>query len=116
MSTEKLKQNLLDKAKNEQAGYIEGLKKLLPEQILDKAYEKVMRDDILVAIEYSPLTEKQLKALFKLKNPVSACFDEWQKNDDTYMDRLMNTVDKFSEKLAQMEEQNKNKKRQEPER
>lgn len=116
MSTEALKKKLLDKAVNEQAGYIESLQKLPSEKILERAYEKVMRDDILVTLEHSPLTEKQLKALLKLKSPVSACFDEWQKKDDTYMDRLIDTVDKFSEKLVKAEEQNKNKKRQEPER
>jgi len=117
MSTENLKNKLLDKAMNEQAEYIENLKTLPPEKILERAYEKVMRDDIVTTIEFSPLTEKQLKALLKLKAPVSACFDEWQKKDDTYMDRLIDMVDEFSDKLVKNEaEKQKNKKRQEPER
>ena len=117
MRTERLKKELLDKAVNEQAEYIENLKTLPPEKILEKAYEKVMRDDIVTTIEFSPLTEKQLKALLKFKAPVSACFDEWQKKDDTYMDRLIDMVDKFSEKLVKNEEEkHKSKKKHEPER
>ena len=74
-----------------------------------------MRDDIVTTIEYATLTENQLKELLKFKAPVSACFDEWQKKDDTYMDRLMDMVEEFSEKLEKKEAE-KNKKRQEPER
>ena len=114
MSTESLKNKLLEKAMHEQSEYIESLKKLPPENIIERAYEKVMRDDIVTTIEFSPMTEKQLKALLKLKYPISACFDEWQKKDETYMDRLIDTVDKFAEKLVKDEEQNK--KRQDPER
>ena len=115
MSMENLKRQLLDKAMNEQAEYIENLKTLPPEKILERAYEKVMRDDIVTTIEYATLTENQLKELLKFKAPVSACFDEWQKKDDTYMDRLMDMVEEFSEKLVKKEAE-KNKKRQEPER
>ena len=115
MSKEDLKRQLLDKAMNEQTEYIENLKTLPPEEIIKKAYEKVMRDDIVTTIVYATLTENQLKVLLKFKAPVSACFDESQKKDDTYMDRLMDMVEEFSEKLEKKEAE-KNKKRQEPER
>ena len=52
----------------------------------------------------------------KLEYPLSACYDEWLKNDCTYMDMLRDTVDDFSENLAQNQEQAKKKKRSEPER
>ena len=47
MSTENLRGLLWEKAAKEQSDYIEHLKTLPPEQIIDRAYEKVMRDDIL---------------------------------------------------------------------
>ena len=48
MSKENLRQTLWEKAAKEQSDYIEHLKTLPPEQIIDRAYEKVMRDDILI--------------------------------------------------------------------
>ena len=57
-----------------------------------------------------------MKALLKLEYPLSACYDEWLKNDYTYMDMLRDTVDDFSENLARNQEQAKKKKRSEPER
>lgn len=116
MNIEDLKELLLIRARKEQSKYIEELKKLPPDEILKKAYEKVMRDDIVVAIEYASLSVEQLSALNKTKYPVSACYDEWLKTDNTYMDRLMESVCDCSDRLIKAEEQHKNKKRQEPER
>ena len=118
MNAENLREQLLDKATEEQARYIEELKQLPPEKIIEKAYEKVMRDDIVIAFEYAMLSDAQLMALANAKYPVSACFDEWQKRDVTYMDRIMEAVDKCSENLAVEAEVKKRseKNKREPER
>ena len=117
MNTEYLKNKLINKAVKEQENYIEDLKKMLADIILERAYEKVMRDDLIVAFEYAALSGKQLSALNELKYPVSACFDAWQKKDDTYMDRLIDAVDEYSEKLVNEKLiTNSSKKKYEPER
>lgn len=117
MLEEHLKKKLVDKATREQKDYIEELKKLPPEKILEKAYEKTMRDDLLIALEYTLLSEKELIVLTEQEYPLSACFDEWQKKDETYMDRLMTLVEEYSEKLVNEEyEKHKPKKKHEPER
>ena len=100
MNMDALKKILLEKANNEQEQYIEELKKLPPEKIIEKAYEKTMRDDIIIAFEYTMLAEEQLQKLIGLEHPVSACFEEWQKHDTTYMDRLMDVVEEYSDKLV----------------
>ena len=52
-----------------------------------------------------------------MKCPIDACYNAWQKSDVTYMDRIQETVDKFSEKEVEKEKENKKaKKKQEPER
>ena len=111
-----LKDLLYEKMSNEQDNFIEKLKHSSPEEIISKAYEKVMRDDILMLFDNDFLDTKQTKALLKLEYPLAACYDEWLKNDCTYMDMLRDTVDDFSEKLARSQEQAKKKKRSEPER
>lgn len=111
-----LKDLLYEKMSKEQDNFIEKLKHSSPEEIISSAYEKVMRDDILMLFDDDFLDTKQMKALLKLEYPLSACYDEWLKNDCTYMDMLRDTVDDFSENLARNQEQAKKKKRSEPER
>ena len=117
MSKENLKDLLYKKASKEQEDYIEHLKTLPPKQIIDRAYEKVMRDDILITFEDESLSDKQIEALSKLEYPLSACYYEWQKNDVTYMDRLLEVVDDYAKDLVKAEEEKqKVKKKTEPER
>ena len=111
-----IKDLLYEKMSNEQNDFVENLKHLSPEIIIQSAYEKVMRDDILMLFDDDFLDTKQMKALLKLEYPLSACYDEWLKNDCSYMDMLRDTVDDFSENLARNQEQAKKKKRSEPER
>ena len=102
-----LKDLLYEKMSKEQDNFIEKLKHSSPEEIISAAYEKVMRDDILMLFD---------DALLKLEYPLSACYDEWLKNDCTYMDMLRDTVDDFSKDLVKEHEKAKKKKRLEPER
>lgn len=119
MQTEQELQNLLyEKMSKEQDNYIEKLKHSKPEEIISSAYEKVMRDDILILFDGDDtfLDKKQLKELLKLEYPLSACYDAWMDTDISYMDMLRDTVDDFTKDLVNETEQTKKKKRQEPER
>ena len=75
-----------------------------------------MRDDILMLFESDFLDAKQIKELLRLEHPLSACYNEWLKNDFSYMDMLRDTVDDFSRELVKESEQAKKKKRNQPER
>ena len=68
--------------------------------------------------EDNRLSDKQVEALVKLDYPIAACYEEWQKNDVTYMDRLRDVVDDVANDLIKQNEAEKqnNKKRHEPER
>ena len=76
----------------------------------------VMDMIILMLFEDDFLDDKQIKALLRLERPLSACYDEWLKNDCSYMDMLRDTVDDFSKDLVNEHEKAKKKKRFEPER
>ena len=71
-----LKDLLYEKMIKEQDNFIEKLKHSSPEEIISAAYEKVMRDDILMLFDDDFLDTKQMKALLKLEYPLSACYDE----------------------------------------
>ena len=118
MSKENLRQTLWEKAAKEQSDYIEHLKTLPPEQIIDRAYEKVMRDDILMSFEDDYLSDKQVAELIKLDYPLSACYDEWMDTDVSHMEMLRDTIDSYAKRLVEENEEQKQnkKKRHEPER
>ena len=84
--------------------------------LFDDAAGHALSAGLLMLFDDDFLDTKQMKALLKLEYPLSACYDEWLKNDCTYMDMLRDTVDDFSENLARNQEQAKKKKRSEPER
>ena len=97
---QELRDLLYEKMCNEQESFIEKLKHSTPEEIISASYEKVMRDDILMLFESGFLDVKQIKELLRLEYPLSACYNEWLKNDCSYMDMLQDTVDNFSKELV----------------
>ena len=95
-----LQTRLYEKAKREQDMYISNLLQKSPQEVLDHAYEKVMRDDILMIFESEDLPDKQVRQLLKLKNPLAECYDKWLKADCSHMDMLRDTIEDFGERLA----------------
>lgn len=95
-----LQTRLYEKAKTEQDMYISNLLQKSPQEVLDHAYEKVMRDDILMIFENDDLSDKHVKQILKLKNPLAECYDKWLKADCSHMDMLKSTIEDFGERLA----------------
>lgn len=111
-----LRRKLYEKAKAEQDWFIDRLKIMPLEAIIDSAYEKVIRDDILIIFENEDLPEKQVKELLKLPFPLSECYERWQKADCSHMEMLKDTIEDFGDRLVKEAEQKKAKKKHEPER
>ncbi|MBO4898624.1 MAG: DUF3848 domain-containing protein [Clostridia bacterium] len=101
MSTENLRGLLYEKAIKEQSDFIEYLKTLPPEQIISHAYEKALRDDILMTFECDYLTDEQIMELVKLDKPLAACYKEWLNADCSYMDMLRETIERYANTLAE---------------
>lgn len=119
-NTNDFRELLYRKAAQEQEQFIENLKSQPQEKIIEAAYEKVMRDDILILLEpeNETLSQEQAKALLKLNHPLSACYDAWLQNDCSYMDMLRDTVEDYANDLVKeaAQQKSKNKKHSEPER
>ena len=94
-SRSQLCKRLCDKAKREQDAYIDDLIKKPPKDIIEKAYEKTIRDDIINIFQYGDLSENQIKALAKLKNPVAECYSSWLESDYSHMEMLTDCVKDF---------------------
>lgn len=116
-STEKLRDQLYEKASKEQSDFVENLKHQTPEQIIEQAYELIMHEDILMTFEGDYLSDKQIKELLKFDHPLSACYDRWLKVDCSHMDMLRDTVSDFADRLIkEQEEKEKRHKKDVPER
>ena len=64
-------EQLYDKLLQEQDTFRQGLLALPPEQILDKAWEYLVRENILLTMEYNELDDAQAQALLELPDTMS---------------------------------------------
>ncbi len=114
--TEELRDLLYDKVKAEYDQFLDGLKTLPVEEVIQKSYEKVFKEDILLTFEESEhFSDEQLKALLKTSNTLDACYTAWLKQDYTYMDMLSDTIGDYAENRVK-EIVKAQKKKSEPER
>ena len=84
---------LYDRANAEFDALLEELKGLPPEQIIDRAYEKVIKEDLLILLEPGGLEQREIDALLTFEHPLAALYGEWMDRDTSYMDLLRQTCD-----------------------
>lgn len=84
---------LYEKMSAEYDRFIEDLKQMPPEQIIEHSYEKVMKEDLLSCFEFTDRSQTEAKALYLLKNPFDDLYQEWLDTDASYMDMLRDSID-----------------------
>ena len=110
---DKLKQRVQEKVTNEYNDFISELKNERPEVIIERAYEKVCKEEMLYVFEKKDLSAKEYKSLLKSSNILSDCYDEWLKSDGNFNEMLEYAVDNSIEHIVEdykreMKEKNKN--------
>lgn len=90
---ETLNEKLNDKVQDEYHAFIEKLKGLPPDKIIEHSYEKVFKEDLALALSEKTLSPDEAKAMLSLKYPLDALYQEWMKTDISYMDMLSDIVD-----------------------
>lgn len=92
-NNETLRLKILEKAKAEQIEYIEKLKQLTPVEILECAYEYVIKEELLIFLEHETFeNEEDLAALSKMEYPLSTIYLEWLGHDISFMDALRQSI------------------------
>lgn len=87
---------------------------LPPNEILERAYEKVFKADILICFENQDISYEKAKALYSLKNPLEELYQEWLNTDVSYMEDLRDAIENragSAAKLAQKSVKDKDKER-----
>lgn len=98
---------LIQKVQSEYDEFIENLKKLPSEKVIDFSYEKVIKEDLVTSIESTNLDEIQAKSLYRLKYPLDYCYREWLDNDLSHMEMLEDTINDAASKISNRERNDK---------
>lgn len=107
---EKLREELYEKLSLEYDSFIEEIKKLPPEKIIDKSYEKVMKEE-LVAMFYPESDQydiSDIKALNRSESPLEELYQGWMDDDSGINQALESSVETTIDFLKK-EQKNKNK-------
>lgn len=104
LSEEKLWDLLYKKVKAEYDKFIEDLRKLPTENIIEASYKKVIRDDIVMSFEGEDiyLNKEQIIALLKCEYPLYECYEAWMDTDYSYMDMLRDAISGGADSLIEM--------------
>jgi len=93
---------LYEKMSAEYDSFIERLKQMPPEQIIEHSYEKVMKEDLLSCFEFTDRSQSEAKAMYLQKNPLDALYEAWLKTDASYMDMLRDSADECVKSAVKM--------------
>ena len=107
-----LKQRVQEKITNEYNDFIVELKKERPEVIIERAYEKVCKEEMLYVFEKNDLSVNECKSLLKCSNILDDCSSEWLKSDGDFNEMLEYAVENSIEHITEdfkREQKQKNK-------
>ena len=69
-----------------------------PQEILNHAYEYVMREDILLSLEYNDLTDAQAAALLSSPAPLTDVYKTFDKMESSHMEEIWSCVEQWADK------------------
>lgn len=87
---------LYEKAQKEYDDLIAELKELPSEQVIERAYEKVIKENILCILEDSQRDQKEAKAVYLEKYPLDRAYQDWLKSDVSETAMLRDSIDDTS--------------------
>lgn len=102
MTLEQLNTALYEKIYAEQQEFISSLKTMTPDNIIQYAYELVIREDILLSLEENNLDIRRCKALLKEKKPLDKLFLAWEKHEGDHMNEIRDCIENKANELIKL--------------
>lgn len=93
-------EQLYEKVRQEQAAFRDELLTWRPEGILDKAWEYLVREDILLTMEYNELDDEQAKALLELPDTMSDLCDTVKEKAACQQETIWQEIEERANTLA----------------
>lgn len=101
MTNEELNTELYKKLFAEQEKFKGWLLTQPPSEILNHAYEYVMREDIVLALEYHDLSDERAKALLASTSSLDEIFQDFEKIEGDHMDTIRDCIESRADKNMQ---------------
>lgn len=98
--TRRINEMLHEKVEAEYQQFLEELEKKEPKEIIASSYEKVFKEDILMILSENDFPYDRAKALLSRDYPLEEAYQEWLKQDVTYMEDLRDCVDNYAKKTS----------------
>lgn len=98
MTNQELNTELYKKLFAEQESFKGWLLTQPPSEILNHAYEYVMREDIVLAMEYHDLSDDRAKALLDSQSPLGDIFKDFEKIEGDHMDIIRGCIESRADK------------------
>lgn len=94
---------LYRKLEKEQEDFKEWLVCQPSEEILKNASEYVVRNDILLALEYGDLPDEQAKAMLRTPHLLKNIAEKWESTNQSYMEEIWNAIEQCAKKEEKKE-------------
>lgn len=104
MNREELTTALYEKMAAEQNAFRDWLKSQSPEEVLNHAYEYIIREDIVMEMEELALSEERAKALLASPSPLADVFSEFEDMETEHMDNVRSAIENRAAYVIQQEQ------------
>jgi len=105
MTNEELNTVLYNRMFDEQEKWKQWLLSQNPEEILNHAYEYTSREDIILALEYTDLSDEQCLALLKSPCPLADIFTEFERMETDHMEDIRQSIENRADHVIRMEKE-----------
>jgi len=89
-------EQLCEKMSAEYKDFLDEMKSKPASDVLEAAYEKVFKEDLLLTIESGWFSDEEITALLSLDTPLAELYWNWLDTDVSYMDMLRDSVDDYA--------------------
>ncbi len=104
MTNEELNTALYNKMFAEQGEFRSWLLEQTPEEILRHAYDYVMREDILLSLEYNDLTDRYATVLLDMDKPLAAVYDKLEHSESPHMEHVWECVEQCAKETLEAQQ------------
>lgn len=103
MSNEELNLALYNSVLDEQMKWKKWLLSQSPEEVLNHSYEYTSREDIILALEYTDLSDEQCLALLKSPCLLADIFKEFERMESDHMDEIRQSIESRADHAIRQE-------------
>ncbi len=94
---------LFVKMQHEYIVFLDDLKSMSVDEVIERAYEKTIKQELIYLCEENELPQNEAKALYEMKNSLDVVYQEWLKKDtninEVFIGILTETAQKEIESL-----------------